>query len=101
MNIKDLPKDTYARIIDTSLNIYKEFNVQFVYRTTEDSLITPGVNLPIFTGFFKKIPKTYDDFEIEIISQEEFKKADVWNKKQDFKAGYYRLENTKVIEYAQ
>jgi len=78
MNIKDLPKDAYARIISTSLSIYKR--AEFVYRTDEDSLLTPGTGFPIFTGFFKKIPETYNDFEIEIISKEEFKKADVYNR---------------------
>ena len=89
MNIKNLPKNANAKIIHTSISVYNELNAKFVYRTDEDSLLIIGTDnpgVPDISGFFKKeIPKVFNDFEVEIISEEEFKSANIWNRKKKIK----------------
>ena len=107
MNIKEMPIGSYAKVIKTDCRYV--FETSQLCRDREGDLCIIGsirlrnffnLGRETFHSNIKNWDSTYTYFEVEVIDENEID----WTRSlckpdEPLKIGYFKIENTKVIEY--
>lgn len=118
MNILDVPNYSYFKIIDTDFKCIHKLSHSSYYFSRSDYDLCPISKISgfsaryrnffgddrfcTFNDRFKTWKDAYTFFDVELVDENEIKNLEWYKRihKDDKKcSGYFRLENTKVVEY--